>query len=205
MRVMGVIAPRRWTAEEDEQIDQLALIVTPELIAEQLGRSVNSVKLRIYHRGLRTVNGAVFWTEAEDAALRSAPKGTSAKQLAAQIGRSLQAVYMRQEKLGVRLGTPSGSKRPWTKAEDDKLRELAWTMSWERLAVEIGRSMYALKGRVQDLHIRHSRFWTAEEDAVIMAGGSEATMPEMMQKLGRGYNSVWNRRRALGVEPGNRR
>lgn len=81
--------------------------------------------------------------------------GTPANAIAAALGIHRVTVYARRRAVGI--APPSGSRRPWTPAEDEQLAELYWadwsTRGRRALAAQLGRTEGGLRRRAEVLEL----------------------------------------------------
>lgn len=71
-----------WASEDVDLLKRLYLKVSYELIADHLGRSVQSVKQKIARLGLKTSGPYICWTEYEIAILKKIFKDKTVNQVA---------------------------------------------------------------------------------------------------------------------------
>lgn len=86
----------------------------------------------------------------------------------------------------------------WTEAEDAQLRELRMLRPTE-IARRIGRTVEAVKARMQRLGIEGYRTWMPHEDQVLREAVQGTTAPEIAKKLGRTTTAVHHRMHKLGL------
>jgi len=109
------VKPPAWTSEEDERLRKLYPQVKYPLIAEVLGRTVNSVRSRLHRLGISENRS---WTELEESYLREAYgvgklKGElNLKALAADLGRDVSAVCLKARRMGLTDNARKGVKKP---------------------------------------------------------------------------------------------
>ena len=111
-----------------------------QVIAEKLGRSIDTVRVTATKLGLRNLNARVPWSKREDALLRKLYLHKSHQEIAGQIGRSTWTIGYRAHELGIRRKAAP----PWSKEELTLLKKLYLTYETKEIAARIGRSAEAV-------------------------------------------------------------
>lgn len=97
------------------------------------------------------------WTRVNDAVLRTLWGTLTNAEIGRRVGGTAGAVKCRARKLRLpRL------RRPWTDAEDDRLRALYPTHTAEQCAIAIGRSLCSTTQRIDTLNLSKHPRWPAE-------------------------------------------
>jgi hypothetical protein len=180
-------------------------------LAQQLGRSVGSVRMRAQKLGLHTAAARPRWRPDEDATLRDGYQlGLTCAQIAADIGgRMPTAIAARAARLG--LGTYG---RRWTSREDNLLRKLALDgTDLDRAAQLLARTPEAVHRRARVLRLaspprrrsdRDRRPWTSAEDE-LLALHRGLNPAALAQLLGRSSGAITQRMRKLDLRRGSER
>lgn len=194
------MAPR-WTPADDRALRRLYEAgVSLRGIGERLDRSEQAASER--RRTLEIPTRVRAWKATEDTLVRAAARaGIPDRAVAARLGRTVEQVRRRRR----RLAGPRLSPRPFTRADDERLRA-CWADSSEvdELARTLGRSAGALRLRAQSLglHCPHPRRrWQADEDAALRDGYEQALSCAQIaaQLPGRTAGAVAARAAKLGV------
>jgi hypothetical protein len=172
-------------------------------VAERLGLPLEAVRRR--RRLLRPARppGKPYRPE-EDAALRNAiASGRSLSEPASQLGRSEGALRVRARSLGL---LPAGSRRRWTRREDELLREgYERGLACDEVAGVMlggGRTPGAVSARAGKLGLAtYARAWTPEEEwALRHLAFAGASLYAVAERHGRTPEAIRRRARRLGVE-----
>ncbi|MBR2827640.1 MAG: hypothetical protein IKE70_00195 [Bacilli bacterium] len=91
-----------------------------------------------------------FWTDEEIKLLKNMAPYYTIEDISLKIGKSKNAIFLKASKLGITL---YWSKREWNEEEEDELRRLWGTMSIEKLAKKLKRSVSSVKVRANRLHL----------------------------------------------------
>lgn len=202
-------SPRPYSATEDELLrvcwTESADI---EALANELGRSVGSVRLRAQNLGIHLPPQRRRWQFDEDTVLRDGYElGRSCADIAEQLpGRTSAAVAARAAKLGI-----ATYARVWSDQDDERLRILIREgIAVESIAEALARTPQALAMRARRLGLcqplsglspRSGRPWTAAEDDALRI--NVALNPAALARtLGRSPTSVVQRMRRLGLRTG---
>lgn len=200
-------AAPRYTTADDALIRDTWGHDDVELLAAQLGRTPDALRLRAAHLGLHHPHRRLRWSEAEDAAVRAGYRdGRSCEEIARTLGhtRTHTAVAARARKLGL-----TTYARQWTGAEDEALRIGATSgLSGEELATALFRTEEAVRRRARTLGVtlraapapaRQTGPWTTEDDAVLL--DTWASGPAAASRcLGRSESAVRHRAQRLGLQ-----
>ncbi len=203
---------RRYSARDDVEIRACwANCEDASALAQQLGRSAASIRLRARKLDLHDPPPRPRWSAGEDAVLRDGyTRGLTCEQIARELsGRTATAVAARAAKLG--LATYA---RLWTPTDDGALRRLTRdSMPLERAAQLLRRTPEALRARARKLGLeplssrtarRKARRWTPDEDELLRlhAGLNPASLAELLE---RSPEAVAQRMRRVGLRRGSER
>lgn len=115
-----VMADRKnWTPEEYKQLEQLVMVEkkTPKEIAEILGRTEDSIIIKINRRGLKIqTNDKRFWTSEEETMLSDLWGSEPIEKIAKKLERTVSSVRNKSVQLG--LGSQSESNYEGLKIKD---------------------------------------------------------------------------------------
>jgi hypothetical protein len=108
---------RHWTAEEDEIVGTYPINAALKLLRGRSRCALRDRRRRLGNTLVSKFRPKLGWTEAEDDIVRSNTIAGATKILA---GRSYSAVAFRRRTIGT-----AAPRRPWTKAEDRRIRKTA--------------------------------------------------------------------------------
>ena len=100
LKKVGVAPARFWSRQEETLLRKMYPDNSVSGIANQLGRTVPTVKEKAYSLGLRRANP--IWSKKELTLLRKRYPSRTAQQIAEQVGRSVQATKVRIHRLGLK-------------------------------------------------------------------------------------------------------
>ena len=92
----------RWSKDEVRLLKKLFPKGKAREIANQIGRSVNAVRIKAHKLGLRKPNQYPVWSKKELNVLKKLYPTQTAQKIAGKIGRPVQAVRLRIFKLGLK-------------------------------------------------------------------------------------------------------
>lgn len=156
-------APRKWAPEEDRIVRRHHKRLTPEEIAEKLGRTPGAVTARIKTLKLgpppkKREHDHRPWLPEEEDLLRKEYGKVRGRDLAGKLGRSVRAIRVRALHLGLAESRPRSSPiQPWTAKEDKLLRKLYGTLTYDEIAERMDRTLLSVQGRVRVLGIQKRR------------------------------------------------
>jgi hypothetical protein len=207
-QIIGPRSPSRpYSAGEDERLRSRWPDGDITVLADELGRSVGSIRLRAQSLGLHHPRPRRRWAAQEDVVVRDGyEQALSCTQIADVLaGRTPGAVAARAAKLGV-----ATYARAWTQLDDRRLRLLsAEGMAVESIAQALGRTPQALLLRARRTGVslpasnasRSGRRWTAAEDDVLRL--NVALNPAVLAGLlGRSSHAVTQRMCRLELRNG---
>ena len=152
------------------------------------------------------------WTERELELLKSNFHKATFKELSVSIGKPVSTIYVKSRLLGLRKdsGTGCGSKKEWSKEEDQLLRALYSSRTPEELSFELKRSVGAIYTRAQKLNLKREdktgkylnfqNPWTDEEIEELIKIGDRFSLKDVAKLLNRSYESVRHKREQLGIK-----
>jgi hypothetical protein len=212
MLMEGGRAPLPYTISEDTAIADCWMHGDDVVVlAQQIGRSVGSIRLRAQKLGLHTAVARPRWRPDEDATLRDGYQlGLTCAQIAAEIGgRTPTAIAARAARLG--LGTYG---RRWTSREDNMLRKLTLDgTDLDRAAQLLARTPEAVRRRARVLGLalpprhrpnRERRPWASTEDE-LLALHRGLNPAALAQLLDRSSGAITQRMRKLDLRRGSER
>jgi DNA-binding Lrp family transcriptional regulator len=190
----------KWTLEEDARLAALAG-ARATVIAAELGRSFNAVRVRLRQLGLRTRHPNTWSTEEEKKLRKLYSKKLPVSKIAEKLGRSYKAIVSHAQKMGVRkIEKPAA----WTPREDALLASLASSSTIEQFAKRFGRSQYLVRMRFKELGIQRRYqnpvFWTAEKNKTLISLYPVLPAKEIAKKFGLPVKSVWTQAATLGLK-----
>lgn len=177
-----------WTPEEDELIFSGLPIAE---ICRQLKRTKEAVYRRRSRLGLdkkRSMRRP--WTEKEITLVLDETK--SNEEISELTGRSTLAIKEMRSKM---CGHTSFSKKFWSKADDDLIREGKLSNREIASIVQFSEEQVTERRRTLNDHYRNGRRWTREEDDAVR--NSRKTDKELAIELERTTEAIRLRRRAL--------
>lgn len=194
-------SPRPWSETEERFLRAAAEAGVPGAeIARRLGRTAAAVRRRRELLGATRPRPSRY-TPADDALIAAAvAAGSPLAPVAARLGRSEGAVRLRARSLGL---VAAGTRRRWTSAEDEALRDAYAAGRSTRAIRELlpGRTAGAIVARAHLLGLaEHARRWSDDDDRAL--GGLAAlgvTLGYVAAQLGRTEEAVAKRCRLLGV------
>lgn len=155
----------RFTAAQDALIRELwPTGMSTRDMAERVGcRNPASVSYRATKLGLERRRSTLrFWTEAEQATLRTAAAaGESAPAIAEKLGRSVKAVYRTATRLEIAIRDSRGGRQHWSPADTARFRAMAAAgHGAAAIGQALGRSAHAIRLHARSLGIglRDQRF-----------------------------------------------
>ena len=118
-------------------------------LAGQLARTATAVTQRARYLGLCRVTPR--WRSQEDSFLRSNYRRIATRTIADALGRPLGGVHDRAFELGLTRRVPPSRRRPWTREEDDCVKENYGNIRPARIAQSLRRSRGAVHHRAERL------------------------------------------------------
>jgi hypothetical protein len=139
---------RSWTEDEDQLLRDNYGTLTPQEIADRIGRTRDLVVWRAGTLGLRKPRNPP-WSDAENKFLRDNYPRMLIEDIGAHLGRSYTAVQHQADRSGIsKIGNPGSA---WTDDEEELLRDLYGTMPPDRLASLLGRTTPAVVHRAMKM------------------------------------------------------
>lgn len=201
---LGGEGSRPWTRDEIEFLRKHYGTTRIAELAQELGRTRDAVELKASRLGYGR-SPAKFSPKQERyvvAHLGDEPFTVMARKL----GTSLHHVMQAAARHGYKSRPTS---RPWTAADDDRLRAMYGTMSNSDVARELERTEIAVVVRARSFGLRSTFrekrprtkrvLWTPREDARLRRLYASHTQIEVAEKLGRSKASVGGRIKKLGL------
>jgi hypothetical protein len=138
----------RLTAKQVEWIVANLGHISYDGMARELGVSSTTVMKIAAENGYRPRPNIRAWTAEEDDYLREHYGKKTRREIAEAIGRTIPLVGWRAAKLGLTQEFRNMEKaRVWTGAEDNQLRKLYGTLTYEQIAEKLDRTRAAVVGR----------------------------------------------------------
>ncbi len=140
-----------WTYPEIERLRQLAPTTPLTALAEALGRTVDSVRMKAYSCGVNIkphANAAKPWLSSEIKTLRDGAGKATTLEIAGLLCRTEHAVQLMARRLGVSLCCRDDYKR-WTEGELIMLNAVERPRDLPHLADVLGRSLSSVTSRYQ--------------------------------------------------------
>ena len=152
------------------------------------------------------------WTQDDLLRLTSSFKTSTFTQLSQVLGKTPSSIYKMANQMGLKKtkGSGCGSKKEWSKEEDQLLRALYSSRTPEELSIELKRSVGAIYTRAQKLNLKREdktgkyfnfqNPWTDGEIEVLKKIGDRLSLGDVAKLLNRSYESVRHKRDQLGIK-----
>ena len=148
---------KRWDHVEDSTLRVWCDQESCEQLAKRLGRSLSSVRSRIYTLGIKKKNiyPKKTWTVEMETFLKSRAGSQSSKSIAKKLGVSREVLRQKASRLGVSLRVHKN--RLWSEGEIDiLLRQVHKTiyyphLSWDKISKIVGRSPHSCRKKASEL------------------------------------------------------
>lgn len=95
--------------------------------------------------------------------------------------------------------SPGTTIQKWTRADEQRLRELAADHSNREIAKILGRRVESVKSRVSRLKLRRREYWTADADELLTKNYHQCGAKWCAEQLGRSQSAVYARASNLGL------
>lgn len=195
---------RPWTAADDDYLRAHHTEQTQQQMGDALGRQQSVIRRHLIMLGLHQAHA--WWSETEEANLRTWYGKQKTAWIAAQLGRTVHAVNSHAQELGLRPEDTRG-RLPWTQEEDEQLKQLYPTQTYAAIAQALGRSEAAIKNRAKILRLRRKQRapqvtvcasrnrlpWSPTEDAQLIALFQQYTVRAVAAQLHRSVYAVQQR------------
>lgn len=181
---------RRWEEEEVRLLRDNYGVVNTDNIANILKRSFESVKNKAQRLGLRK---NVIWSDDEDIYLEYFvyERDENIMEAAEFLGRTKVAVVNRLAVLRKRDENVGYIRRPWTKKEEEILKNNSIVLSNDMLALRLRRTSHAVSLRKSRMGLTNKGLSDAEKEKIKVLC-REYTLKEIAEKVAVSLNVVTN-------------
>lgn len=154
LKYMGITAKKSskfWTDEEIKKLRELAPSYEPIEISNIMHKSYESVYYKLQELGIKAKNRTNrIWTEEESNLLLELLTTYSSFEVASILNSSEEAIVVRAIRLGYDINK---SHRRWTSVDDETLSDLWGSISVERIAKKLNRTVSSIINRVYALQL----------------------------------------------------
>lgn len=142
---------RKWTREEQEELIELSKTKKISELVKILDRTSSSIKDQARRLGITLIPDRRNWTEEEYKLLEKlvVEDKKSPKEIASILGRSEDSITIKINRRG--LKAQGNDKRFWTSEEEEILSDLWGTVSVDKIAEKLDRTVSSLKNKVFQL------------------------------------------------------
>ena len=142
---------RKWTKEEQEELIELSKTKKISELVKILDRTSSSIKDQARRLGITLIPDRRNWTEEEYKLLEKlvVEDKKSPKEIASILGRSEDSITIKINRRG--LKAQGNDKRFWTSEEEEILSDLWGTVSVDKIAEKLDRTVSSLKNKVFQL------------------------------------------------------
>ena len=142
---------RKWTKEEQEELIELSKTKKISELVKILDRTSSSIKDQARRLGITLIPDRRNWTEEEYKLLEKlvVEDKKSPKEIASILGRSEDSITIKINRRG--LKAQGNDKRFWTREEEEILSDLWGTVSVDKIAEKLDRTVSSLKNKVFQL------------------------------------------------------
>lgn len=193
------MASEKWTDEEEQLLRDKYDKWYLKTIAEELGRTETSVRVKAYRLGLASNKDRYGFSNDEvDYIVANFPTESTVK-IAENLRCSQNKAYNFATKvLGLKK---KKSEVVWSQEEIDFLTENL-AMSYENLTKELGKSKQLIKRKIKELNLEKiwPSKWTKEEDQFLKDNISKLPIADIKEKLEKNTTLIRNRCVYLGIE-----
>ncbi|AMD28288.1 hypothetical protein GT012_02550 [Listeria monocytogenes] len=182
---------KNWTDEEIRVLQNNYEYVDTEIIANFLNRSYHSIKNKATRLG---ISKNYDWTEDEDIYLEYFvyENDDNISKAAEFLGRTKDAVINRLVKLRKRDSSVSFIRRPWTKKEDEILKNNYIIMSNDQLAERLRRTKASVAARKVLLGLTNKHMSKEDDKMIRHLGNQGYTIKEISAEMNLSYCLVKN-------------
>lgn len=142
---------RKWTREEQEELIELSKTKKISELVKILDRTSSSIKDQAKRLGINIITDRRNWTEEEYKLLEKLviEDKKSPKEIASILNRSEDSITIKINRRGLKI--KGNDKRFWTSEEEEILSDLWGTVSVEKIAEELDRTVSSLKNKAFQL------------------------------------------------------
>ena len=142
---------KKWTKEEQEELIELSKTKKISELVKILDRTSSSIKDQARRLGITLIPDRRNWTEEEYKLLEKlvVEDKKSPKEIASILGRSEDSITIKINRRG--LKAQGNDKRFWTSEEEEILSDLWGTVSVDKIAEKLDRTVSSLKNKVFQL------------------------------------------------------
>lgn len=142
---------KKWTREEQEELIELSKIKKISELVKILDRTSSSIKDQARRLGITLIPDRRNWTEEEYKLLEKlvVEDKKSPKEIASILGRSEDSITIKINRRGLKV--QGNNKRFWTSEEEEILSDLWGTVSVDKIAEKLDRTVSSIKNKVFQL------------------------------------------------------
>ena len=142
---------KKWTREEQEELIELSKTKKISELVKILDRTSSSIKDQARRLGITLIPDRRNWTEEEYKLLEKlvVEDKKSPKEIASILGRSEDSITIKINRRG--LKAQGNDKRFWTSEEEEILSDLWGTVSVDKIAEKLDRTVSSIKNKVFQL------------------------------------------------------
>jgi len=142
---------RKWTREEQEELIELSKTKKISELVKILDRTSSSIKDQARRLGITLIPDRRNWTEEEYKLLEKlvVEDKKNPKEIASILGRSEDSITIKINRRGLKI--KGNDKRYWTSEEEEILSDLWGTVSVEKIAEKLDRTVSSIKNKVFQL------------------------------------------------------
>ena len=142
---------RKWTREEQEELIELSKTKKISELVKILDRTSSSIKDQARRLGITLIPDRRNWTEEEYKLLEKlvVEDKKSPKEIASILNRSEDSITIKINRRGLKI--KGNDKRFWTSEEEEILSDLWGTVSVDKIAEKLDRTVSSLKNKAYQL------------------------------------------------------